>query len=200
MCIYVCVLLIGRREKGKQHKRYKESRDAWSTEESLYLSPKWNTWLQFAGVFLMPRGCQFRLLYDWTWKVSTHCFLCQSLTGTWWSASGCLLILVTGGQYCLSLIVLPRNRKGLMAYFLSTSLTTENTFMTNRIISALNCDYNHFYLSLKIVCLLLFIHMRWCVYVHAHQHKDRTSCNTIVLFWLGWTLTFPVLSPLHSFH
>lgn len=65
----------------------------------------------------------------------------SAVTGIWRSASGCMLLLVTGGRIVLVwlsfLFAIKKAWFGEMTYFLNQSLTVEHTFMTGCIIFAL---------------------------------------------------------------
>lgn len=67
---YGCAYVSSLGREGRERKKKWERGEARCTEESLYVSPNWNTWLQIVGLFLMPPGCQLRLLSHCTWKVS----------------------------------------------------------------------------------------------------------------------------------
>lgn len=112
---YVCAY-IKLRVRVKKRKKKWEHGEAWCTAESLYVSPNWNTWLQIVGLFLMPPGCQVRLLSHSTWKVSTLGFPLPVCS--YWDMTECFRMNAAAGyrgMHCLDLIVLPLcNQEGLI--------------------------------------------------------------------------------------
>lgn len=106
---YVCTYVSSLEREGRERKKKWEHREAWCTEESLHASPNWNTWLQIVGLFLMPSGCQVRLLSDSTWRVSALGFPLPVCS--YWDMTEYLRMHAAAagdrGTHCLGLIVLP---------------------------------------------------------------------------------------------
>ncbi len=104
-CVHKCCTCQVKSKREEERKEEREPEEAWCTEESLHVSPNWNTWLQIVGLFLVATGCQGRLLSnsECSWFSSARLLLLE------YDGESCRMHAAAGdmGMYCLALIALP---------------------------------------------------------------------------------------------